>query len=155
MAIEYEILKQASEIAEQAWSRWDEARAIPHCVEKAIQTVAAHPRVGQVEKGIYIGRQPAPNGDQAVFLTAVWDGAARLAQDPTVRCVTLERNPNIQGLEDATCLTIEGPSGEGLNKLICRAGEILQSDASKAGLVCTVLGNIARELAYSSSNPRG
>lgn len=127
-------------IAKQAWNNWSKVS-----LKQAIGAVANHPHVGQVSEGIYIGRQSAGNGDQAVDLTAVWSGAVRLAEDPSVRCVVLERNPNRLDLGEASALTIDRVGGDRL-KVVFKDGEPQGIDQGSLRLINTVLGNITRVL---------
>lgn len=117
--------------------------------EEAVQIVADYPRIGQVAEKIYVGRQHASFGEgQLVNLTAVWKGAEKLSGDPTVRCVVLERNPNLWGLEDAVTLRI----GQDLGGVIgIQSSEVIYRKGVACGgesdLARTILGNIARTLA--------
>lgn len=116
--------------------------------EDAVQLVAAHPRVGQVAESVYIGRQPASSGEgQVVDLTAVWEGAAQLAEDPSVRCVVLERNPNRVDLKNAVSLRIGQdlgtPLGIRTSEIVYRGGV---AEGGEPALAQTILRNIARAL---------
>lgn len=116
--------------------------------EEAVQLVEKYPRVGQVAKNIYVGRQRTSFGEgQLVNLTAVWEGAERLSGDPTVRCIVLERNPNIRGREDAVTLRIgqdlAGIVGIQTSEIVYRRGIACDGESD---LTRTILGNIAREL---------
>ena len=152
MAKEFEIVQEASKIARQAWNKWGEVNymvATPEArvtIEQAIGVVANHPHVGQVAEGIYVGRQSAANGiDNVVDLTAVWEGASRLAGDPAVRGILLEKNSNRWDLRGAIALTIHRDGSDPV-KLVYRTGEIPQLDVNRTRLVDTVLGNIVQEL---------
>ncbi|MBI2086448.1 hypothetical protein HYT74_03850 [Candidatus Daviesbacteria bacterium] len=150
MGKEYDILNNALIIAEQAWNTW-----IPEVffAKEAIGVVESYPHIGKVGEGIYIGKQRAYSKTGQVIglvvdLTAIGEGAISLAQDPSVRCVVLERNPNIRGFEDATRLTIDRTPeaggrftavfGQGLELGIYRADEV--------GLAQRVIENITRRL---------
>lgn len=153
MAKEFEIVKEASAIAKEAWNKWEQVKsmvATPEArisAEEAIEAVTAYPHVGEVEEGIYIGKQRADNGGQVVELTAVWQGAARLAGgDTTIIGIILLKNPNHRDLQNAVSLTIYR-HGDDPVEVVYRPGETPQLDSNRARLVNIVLENIVTRLA--------
>ena len=120
--------------------------------ERAIGVIAFHPWTGQIAEKVYTARRPIfdDNGDNKgtqVSLTAVWEGAARLAENPAVRCIVLERNPNRRGLENAISLRIDLVNGRGSERLdyvFSREGVVPIIGKGRKRLVQTVLGNITK-----------
>ena len=146
---------QAKKVAAAAWSKGKEVfhltairEKVPVEVLEAVKVVSEHPlRVGQPAKEVYIANFPASRGGDVINLTAVWDGAARLAENPSVRLVSLELNPNIVGKENATVLTVHRAEGRDIeqSRVIYREGAtIVQGDA--LDLAPTIFANIVKEL---------
>lgn len=115
--------------------------------EQAIRAVVDLPRDGQVADKVYVGRHPVLKGEGwVVGLTAVWEGAERLSEDPSVRCVVLEKNPNLLGLEKATLLRIDRVNGEGIERwdFVYDEGKTPVIAEDRQPLVQTVLNNITQ-----------
>ena len=128
--------------------------------DKAIELVAALPRTGQIAKDVYISKHPTSDGrDKVVKLTAVREGAARLAEDASVQSISLVRNPNIivhpkRGWAGADILRVAFVSGEGLElPYIAEATPNIPED--RRGLVQTVLGNISELVTHPLREARG
>lgn len=82
--------------------------------ERAVGIVAQFPRIGQVSPEVYITRHPASKDGEFIGLTAVWGGAATLAEDDeSIRCVTLGIDPNHAKYPGATILRVYREFGEG------------------------------------------
>lgn len=77
---------------------------IESSAERALDVVANLPRSGQVDKELYVTRGLANNGEPIIGLVATWSGAARLAEDPSYRFISLVRNPNLIDEGDAIIL---------------------------------------------------
>lgn len=143
-------ISEALEIAEQAWIGREEVNDMSVetlvSVDEAVRAVARQPFAGQVGEKVYVSKRPTADGlGQIVGLTAVWEGAARLAGDDAVRCVVLTSNPERWDLGSAISLTVSRGKGE-LIEVNYRPGETFQLDPRRARLVNTILGNIARGL---------
>jgi len=136
------------------------AKSVEVLAEQAIGVVASYPWSGQIVEQVYTARRPifdngANNGTQ-VSLTAVWEGAEKLAGDPAVRCIVLERNPYREGLKNAVLLRIDQVNSKGSTRfdfvfrkgveptIINKKGVEASIGRNRRRLALTVLGNIAQ-----------
>lgn len=123
------------------------ANRIEVSAEQAIGAVASYPRSGQIAEKVYIGNHPTlGRADQVVSLTAVWEGAERLSGESTVRCIVLENNPHLVGLEDAIFLRIDRVDRKGSRRFdyVYREGVAPVIGEGEESLIRTVLGNIIK-----------
>lgn len=122
------------------------ANSVEVSAEQAIKAVASYSWCGQIAEQIYVGKRPVSDEKNQIELTAVWKGAERLADDPTVRCIVLEKNPYLVGFEDAVLLRIDLENGKGSRRLnyVYRNGVAPAIGKGEECLVRTVLGNITK-----------
>lgn len=139
--------------------------------EEVIKHLEAYPWIGQVVDEIYLGKQPASEGESpVVHLTAVQKGAVELAGDKQAECVVLQRNPNWYGLEGTTILTIDRVLPSGRERLtasytpgaepvivVQRPGEkeLIAADEGGLKLIRTVLKNTIELVRWPTFITRG
>ncbi len=124
------------------------AKKLEVLAEQAIGVVASLPWHGQITDKVYTGKRSVSDGKDQIGLTAVWEGAGKLAGDPAVRCIVLEKNPNRRGLEDAVLLRVDSVDGKGskrFSRVFLKAGVVPRiDDEGEEPLFRTILGNFTK-----------
>lgn len=103
-------------------------------------------RTGQIAPDTYLAVHPTEAGTR-VILVLNGEAAPKVAENPAVRCVVLERSPLLRGRENAVTLRID----EGDPEWYLRTevvypegkGPVFTGSLSRLPLTETVLGNLA------------
>lgn len=121
---------QAENIAANEWNKQNMFKnELAELVVETLKSLQRRGFNGSIADEIYLGfvssnRLKGNSGTavkdrEAVFvdLTAVWKGAVKLAEDPKVRCVVLENNPQMFGYTGETRLKI-GTAGRKKGEIV-------------------------------------